>query len=42
VLSDVCQCGVRVPADVQGWDRAEPERFQQFDQVGRIHAVVHH
>ena len=42
MFSDVCQSGVRLPADVQGWDRAEPERFQQFDQVGRIHAVVHH
>ena len=41
VFPDDCQSGAGVPIDVQGWNHAEPEGRQQFDQVGRIRAIVH-
>ena len=42
MFPDVCQSVTAVPTDVQGWNHAEPEGLQQFDQVGRICTIVHH
>ena len=41
MFSDVWQTGVWAPADIQDWYCSEPKWFQQFDQVGRVHAILH-